>query len=172
MLAKFLLPIILLLGVTKIDADGIEFIIRFEGIRTVTYRCQADKLTIGVGHTGKDVLPGMRITRERAIDIFKNQDVVKFERLVLKEIPRPMPQNQFNVAVDIAFNMGNVFRNTQLGTMMRANHPQTSKQIMKFVKYKDARTGRYQISKGLLRRATARAKEWDKTETELEDDAA
>lgn len=168
MLAKFLLPIILLLGVTKIDADGIEFIIRFEGIRTATYRCQADKLTIGVGHTGKDVLPGMRITRERAIDIFKNQDVVRFERLVLKEIPRPMPQNQFNVAVDMAFNAGNIFRNTTLGDMMRVNHPQTSRQIMKYVKYRNPKTGKLETSKGLFRRGTARAQKWDGEEEESE----
>lgn len=164
MLSKLLLftltSIFLFTGATSMDSEGESFTIRYEGMRLKTYKCQAGKRTIGAGHTGADVYDGMIITWDQGLKIFR-KDVTKFERLVLKEIPRPMPQNQFNVAVDIGFNAGNVFKNTVLGFMMRTNHPLASKQIMKFVKFKNPKTGKYEISKGLLRRATARAKVWD-----------
>jgi lysozyme len=42
----------------------------FEGERLTTYRDSGGVLTIGLGHTGPDVLPGMTITHEQAIDLY------------------------------------------------------------------------------------------------------
>ena len=43
----------------KISEKGIEFIIKEEGEVLTAYICPAGVLTIGVGHTGKDVKSGM-----------------------------------------------------------------------------------------------------------------
>ena len=63
---------------------GIEFLIKEEGgIRLKAYKCQAGILTIGVGHTGKDVKEGMEITEEKAIELLK-LDLRRFEDVVNK----------------------------------------------------------------------------------------
>ena len=41
-----------------------DFIRRHEGLRLSAYKCTGGVSTIGYGHTGADVLPGMTITRE------------------------------------------------------------------------------------------------------------
>ena len=38
----------------------------FEGLRLLAYKCPAGVLTIGYGHTGKDVQEGMTITEKQA----------------------------------------------------------------------------------------------------------
>lgn len=43
----------------------------FEGVRLTAYRDSGGVLTIGFGHTGPDVLPGMTITFERAVELFR-----------------------------------------------------------------------------------------------------
>ena len=40
-----------------------------EGLRLEAYFCPAGKLTIGVGHTGKDVKEGMKITEKKAEEL-------------------------------------------------------------------------------------------------------
>lgn len=87
---------------------GIEFIINEEGgIRLKAYRCQAGILTIGVGHTGKDVKERMEITKEKAIDLLK-LDLRRFESVVNKSIKVTLKQHQFDALVSLAFNIGPV----------------------------------------------------------------
>jgi lysozyme len=42
-----------------------------EGERLTSYQDSGGKWTIGLGHTGKDVLPGLVITHERAVLLMK-----------------------------------------------------------------------------------------------------
>lgn len=87
--------------------DGIEIIREFEGCWLKAYVCPAGKLTIGYGHTGPDVLPGMVITQEQAEQLLK-QDIQKVEAalngtLIIKS---KLNQNQFSALVSFAFNLG------------------------------------------------------------------
>ena len=50
----------------RVSQKGIDLIKKFEGLRLTAYVCPAGVLTIGYGHTGADVKPGMRITEEEA----------------------------------------------------------------------------------------------------------
>jgi len=43
----------------------------WEGCRLTAYKCPAGVLTIGYGHTGKDVKPGMKITQTQADALFE-----------------------------------------------------------------------------------------------------
>ena len=49
----------------EISSEGIALIKKFEGCELKAYRCAANVLTIGYGHT-KDVTEDMEITQEEA----------------------------------------------------------------------------------------------------------
>lgn len=84
---------------------GIEFIINEEGEKLTAYICPAGVLTIGVGHTGKDVVPGMKITKEKSRELLK-LDLRRFEDAVNKSIKVTLKQHQFDALVSLAFNIG------------------------------------------------------------------
>ena len=88
----------------KTSAATLNKIAEFEGIRLKAYRCPAGVLTIGVGHTGADVKEGMEITREQAMELFR-QDIAKFEKYVTAT-GLELTQNQFDALVSFAYNCG------------------------------------------------------------------
>lgn len=98
----------------EISKQGIEFIIKEEGEILHAYKCQAGVWTIGVGHTGKDVIPGMKITKERSRELLK-LDLKRFENVVNRNICVPITQNKFDSLVSFAFNVGvKAFKNSTL----------------------------------------------------------
>lgn len=88
---------------------GITFIASFEGLRLQAYKAHPSERywTIGYGHYGPDVKPGMRITKKRARELLK-KDVYRFERAVLQHVPERWRQHRyrFDALVSIAFNLG------------------------------------------------------------------
>lgn len=80
-----------------------------EGNKLVAYRCSANVLTIGVGHTSAAgppaVTPGMRITMQESDEIL-SRDLEKFEAAVRKAVRVDLTQNQFDALVSLAFNIG------------------------------------------------------------------
>lgn len=82
-----------------------DLIKQFEGFRAKAYLCPAGILTIGFGHTGTDVLPGMRITEAQADEILK-RDVAKFAAMVEKALTAKVSQGQFDALVSFCFNTG------------------------------------------------------------------
>ena len=51
----------------KINKSGLNLIKKYEGCKLTSYICPAGVLTIGYGHTGKDVKPNQTITKKKAI---------------------------------------------------------------------------------------------------------
>jgi len=84
---------------------GIEAIKRFEGCVLKTYKCAAGKDTIGYGHTGRDVVPGLIWTQKQADEALA-RDLSRFEVAVEGAITRPLTQGQFDAMVSLAFNIG------------------------------------------------------------------
>lgn len=85
--------------------EGLEHIVKWEGLILKRYICPAGKPTIGVGHV---ILPGENyqvITREQAFEILA-KDVERFERAIKKHITVPLNQNQFDALVSFIFNTG------------------------------------------------------------------
>lgn len=79
---------------------------QWEGCRLKAYRCPAGVLTIGYGHTGPDVKPGMEITAPQAVALF-NADVDKFARSVEASLAGvTLKQKQFDAVVSLAYNIG------------------------------------------------------------------
>ena len=88
----------------KISEEGISLIKRFEGCRLEAYKCSAEVLTIGYGHTG-GVKEDDTITQEEADKLLK-ADVFKFEKNVEDNVKVELNQSQFDALVAWTFNLG------------------------------------------------------------------
>ncbi|QPQ55606.1 lysozyme [Allosphingosinicella flava] len=141
--------------VRKISDKGVALIKEFEGLRLKAYPDPAtggDPWTIGVGHTGSDVKPGLVITEAQADDLLR-KDVARFERAVNKLAPITT-QDQFDALVSLAFNVGE--ENLRSSTLLRmhnaGNHDGAANQFARWNKA----AGR--VMTGLTRRRTAETK--------------
>jgi lysozyme len=89
----------------KTSDDGLSLIKRFEGVKLTAYKCPAGKNTIGYGHTGDDVKPGMKITEAEAHELLR-QDTEKAAAAVRHLVTVPLEQCQFDALVSFVFNVG------------------------------------------------------------------
>lgn len=89
----------------KLSDRGAVFIHQFEGCELTSYLCPAGVLTIGYGHTGKDVKAGQTITEKEAEGLFKI-DVNRFEKVVNSLVKVSLTQNQFDALVSFVYNIG------------------------------------------------------------------
>jgi len=90
----------------KMSPAGTALTRHFEGCKLEAYP-DAGKppvWTIGWGHTGPDVTPGLRITQERA-DQLLARDLAIFESAVTYAVRVPLKQCQFDALVAFAFNV-------------------------------------------------------------------
>ena len=62
-------------------------------------------LTIGYGHTGPDVKPGMTITQKQAEDLLA-KDLAKFASTVTTSVKVPLNANQNGALISFTFNVG------------------------------------------------------------------
>lgn len=89
----------------RISKNGIDLIVKFEGLRLKAYKCPAGIWTIGVGHTGQDVHEGQTITRDRAYELLRT-DLRHFEVSVNNLVKRKLKQCEFDALVSLVFNIG------------------------------------------------------------------
>ena len=92
----------------KTSAAGISLIKKFEGCRLTAYTDSVGVLTIGYGHTGKDVVPGLTITQMMA-DALLATDLERFEAKVMKyDHIYHWSQCEFDALVSFAYNIGSI----------------------------------------------------------------
>ena len=84
---------------------GRAMIASFEGLRLTAYQDIVGVWTIGYGHTGPDVKPGLAITRQQADQLLVN-DLARFERGVNALVTVRLNQNQFDALVSFSYNLG------------------------------------------------------------------
>ena len=91
----------------KTSTAGINLIKQFEGCRLTAYKPVKEEKywTIGYGHYGPDVTPGMVITQAQA-EIMLGIDLQKYEQAVERYTPFPLSQTQFDALVSFAYNCG------------------------------------------------------------------
>ena len=112
----------------------IDLIKKYEGCRLVAYRCPAGILTIGTGHTGKDVTEGMPITQEQADDLLKI-DLDRANRAVNRLIPHGVPQGAEDALTSFVFNLGEGALNssTLLKLILAGKMDEAAKEFPKWV---------------------------------------
>ena len=115
----------------KINKSGLNLIKKYEGCRLTSYICPAGVLTIGYGHTGKDVKQNQTITKKKAIGLLK-KDLARFERHVQSyNYIYEWTDNEFSALVSFAYNIGNIDQLTAYGTRTRS---QIRTAMLKYVK--------------------------------------
>ena len=115
----------------KINKSGLNLIKKYEGCKLTSYICPAGVLTIGYGHTGKDVKPNQTISKKKAINLLK-KDLARFERHVQSyNYIYEWTDNEFSALVSFAFNIGNIDQLTAYGTRTRS---QIRIAMLKYVK--------------------------------------
>ena len=115
----------------RVNKKGIELIKKYEGCRLTAYKDSVGVLTIGYGHTGKDVKSKMTITEEDAEELLK-KDLARFEEHVNSYRKYyKWTQNEFNALVSFAYNIGNINQLTKNG---KRNKGQIADAMLMYVK--------------------------------------
>jgi lysozyme len=98
------------------SAKGLALTQQFEGCRLTAYQDQVGVWTIGYGHTGSDVTPGLTITEEQSKALLA-KDVCSAAACVNNVVTVKLAQEEFDALVDFVFNLGaGAFRGS---TMLR-----------------------------------------------------
>ena len=87
------------------SATGLALTEQEESLSLKTYLDSVGVLTIGWGHTGKDVRLGQVITRDQAV-ILLRADTAAAVACVNHSVKVPLTQNEFDGLVDFVFNEG------------------------------------------------------------------
>jgi len=107
---------------------------QFEGLRLTAYQDSVGVWTIGYGHTGSDVRPGLTITQEQASALLQ-QDVAGAVAAVNRLVTVTLTQNQFDALVDFTFNegQGNLASSTLLRELNAGNTAGAAAQFLVWV---------------------------------------
>lgn len=104
----------------RLSQHGVAVAHYFEQCKLKAYPDQGSKngepWTIGWGHTGSEVKPGLVWTQEQADAAFL-VDVTRFERDVLSLVKVPVNQGQFDALVLFAYNVGS--KSLETSTLLR-----------------------------------------------------
>ena len=133
----------------KISQVGIDLIKSFEGCSLKAYRCPANVLTIGYGHTG-GVKEEQVITQQEAERLLR-VDLGSYEAAVNKYVKTVINQNQFDALVSFAYNCGcgALQKSTLLKYLNQGMYKEAADQFDLWNK------GGGQVLKGLVRRRAA-----------------
>lgn len=82
-----------------------DFVKAHEGCKLDAYRDSAGVLTIGIGHTGPEVIEGLKWTQERADQVLTS-DLLKAEAQVTKLKTRLLSDQQMAALISFVFNLG------------------------------------------------------------------
>ena len=106
----------------KCSQEGLALIKKFEGCRLKAYRCSANVLTIGYGHTG-GVKEDDTISQPEADELLE-KDIAKFEEYVSDNVIVELKQHQFDALVAWTFNLGvgNLRNSTMLKKLNEADY--------------------------------------------------
>jgi len=89
----------------KTSEAGLDHIEQSEGVRYTAYLDTGGVWTIGVGHTGPEVVKGLRATDEQ-VRAWLEEDVLEAEDAVNRLVKVELTQNQFDMLVSFVFNVG------------------------------------------------------------------
>ena len=137
------------------SAEGIELIKKFEGCKLEPYRCSANVLTQGYGHT-KTVVEGQSWSQDHAEEMLM-LDLQEFEQVVRELITVDLNKNQFSALVAFTFNVGrgNLATSTLRKVLLAEKYDEAPDQIRRW--NKATVNGEKVVLDGLVRRRNAEA---------------
>ena len=143
----------------EISKEGIALIKKFEGCELKAYRCAANVLTIGYGHT-KDVTEDMEITQEEA-ETMLIHELMDYCNYVDMYVEVPLEQHQFDSLVSWTYNLGPT--NLKSSTLLKVLNDKDYEGVPAQIKRWNKANG--EVKQGLIRRREAEAlmfenKEW------------
>lgn len=134
---------------------GLAFIMEFEGVKLKAYPDPAtggDPWTVGVGHTGPEVVQGLEITEVQALDYLR-ADIETAEKCINQCVTDTLTQDQFDALCSFVFNLGcGNFRKSTL--LKKINEGDDVGASLEFSKW-DKASGK--VMAGLTRRRAAEA---------------
>jgi lysozyme len=147
------------------NANGLALLKQCEGCKLISYIDQAGVWTIGYGHTGHEVVPGLAWTQDDADAALRN-DIQTFAAGVsrLIEDPDVLNDNQFSAVVIFAFNIGLAAfaGSTALRDMNAHKLDNLTADMRMWDKIHDPHTGQLVVNQGLLNRRNAEIGLWNK----------
>ena len=99
----------------NISEEGLSLIKKFEGCELKSYRCSANVLTIGYGHT-KGVEENQKITQEEAEEMLASE-LGEYEDYINDMVECDLEQHQFDALVAWVYNLGPT--NLRSSTMLK-----------------------------------------------------
>ena len=133
----------------KIDKYGEKLIKQFESCKLTAYKADKSEkyYTVGWGHYGADVKKDMKISKETANELFRN-DIKCFENIVNSCVKVTITQSMYNSLVSFTYNVGGgAFKNSSL--LKYINKKQFKKASNEFKKWNKCGG---KVLKGLVRR--------------------
>jgi|ERR1700761_3714929 len=89
----------------KINQAGLDLIKSCEGLALNAYQDQGGVWTIGYGHTGPEVVKGMVMTEQQALQTLQKDISIKAEPID-NWVTRELTQNQFAALCSLCYNVG------------------------------------------------------------------
>lgn len=136
----------------KISEKGLELLKHYEGCELTAYRCSANVLTIGYGHT-KGVTEDMVITQEEA-DQMLHDEMPEYEGYINDKVTVELNQDQFDAMVCWVYNLGsgNLSSSTLLKVLNDGDYDGVPEQMKRWNKAGG------KVLNGLIKRRDSEAK--------------
>ena len=146
----------------EISQEGITLIKHYEGCpkdnvgNAVSYRCAANKATIGFGSLklidGSPVQDNMSITMQEAEELLAHE-LKEYEGYINDMVSVPLKQNEFDALVSWVFNLGpsNLKASTMLRVLNEGKYHEVPEQIKRWNKVNG------KVNEGLLKRRKSEA---------------
>ena len=139
----------------RLSSKGLDLIKEFEGLELKAYRCPANILTIGYGHTGSDVKEDLTITEEQA-NRYLMSDTESAQQCVSSFVVTKLNQNEYDALVSFTFNVGpTAFVNS---TLLKLLNEGVTKVVVSAEFLRWVKAGGEEASPGLVRRREAERK--------------
>ena len=144
------------------NAAGLQLLKRLEGCRLTAYVDAAGIWTIGYGHTGHEVVPGLAWTQSHAEEAL-HSDIEQFSQGLQSLIRRPLNDNQFSALVIFAYNIGLAAfsASTALRHVNSGDFTGVPPAMLLWDKIHDRVTRQLVVSPGLLKRREAEIHLWN-----------
>jgi len=119
---------------STVDAAGVDFVARFEGVHLKAYLDTDGTWTIGYGHTGPDVFAGEEITLDMAKQLLA-ADLKAANDAVDSAITVPISQNQRDALLSFIRNVGaGIFKKSSIPTLINSGQfDKVPEQLRKWV---------------------------------------